>query len=245
MFRAGMLLSGQSRLLINARTQLGRPNTGLFNACGRPSALQSRMIFGMSRAGKKSTSEQNKSGSKKEEAPQTVDLSSHPIFKRLPKFLHKYAVNFINTPVSHVTSFLVLHELTAVVPLFGLWGAFHYLDYTPMMSDWLMERGIEFIKKMGERNGWDFSTPEMGYKLIVQGAASYAIVKTILPFRAAFSLLLTPWFARHFVVPFTRIFRIFKRNKPQKVPDEKIWDKDLKAEIPKKKLEKDPNKPQL
>ncbi|KAA8915128.1 hypothetical protein TRICI_002737 [Trichomonascus ciferrii] len=203
------------------------------------------MIFGMSRAGKKATSEQNKPGSKTEDAPQTVDLSSHPIFKRLPKFLHKYAVNFINTPVSHVTSFLVLHELTAIVPLFGLWGVFHYLDYTPVMSDWLMERGIEFIKNMGERNGWDFSKPEAGYKLIVQGAASYAIVKSILPFRAAISLFLTPWFARHFVIPFTRIFRIFKRKKPQKVPDDKIWDKDLKAEIPKKKLPKDPNKPQL
>lgn len=203
---------------------------------------QRRYLFGASRASK-TPAEKNE-----QETPQkdkTVDLTNHPIFKRLPKFLHKYAVNFINTPVSHVTSFIVLHELTAVVPLFALWGTFHYLDFTPQLGDWIMERGIEFIKAMGERNGWDFSGPEKGYRLILQGASAYAIVKTLLPLRAAISLFLTPWFARRFVIPITRVFR--RKKVVDKAPDDKIWDQDLKSKIPKKDVKKnqDPNKPEL
>jgi hypothetical protein len=36
---------------------------------------------------------------------------------------------------------------------------------------------------------------------------AYAIVKAILPLRIALSLWATPWFARVFVVPVTRVFR--------------------------------------
>jgi hypothetical protein len=78
-----------------------------------------------------------------------LDIRNHPIFKRLPTSLHKYAINFIHTPVSHVTSFLILHEVTAIVPLFGLWGLFHYLEVGSMgMPDWLVEKGVHFIERM-------------------------------------------------------------------------------------------------
>lgn len=53
---------------------------------------------------------------------------------RLPSFLHAYTTPLLGAPVTHITSFLILHEITAVVPLFGLVAAFHY-------GDWILECG--------------------------------------------------------------------------------------------------------
>ncbi|VVT56341.1 uncharacterized protein SAPINGB_P004985 [Magnusiomyces paraingens] len=137
-----------------------------------------------------------------------VDLSEHPIIKRIPKFLHPYTIGFLNAPVSHVTSFIIVHELTAVIPLFGLWGLFYYYDYTPVagIPEWLLQKGTHFIDVLAERNGWTSLKTEAGANIVLQGAISYAIVKAILPFRAAFSLLAMPWFAKWVVIPFTRLF---------------------------------------
>ena len=48
------------------------------------------------------------------------------VLNRVPRFLRKYTDGLRNAPVSHVVSFLILHELTAIIPLVGLAGAFHY-----------------------------------------------------------------------------------------------------------------------
>lgn len=137
-----------------------------------------------------------------------VDVSNHPIFKRIPKFLHPYTLGFMNAPVSHVTAFLLVHELTAIVPLFGLWGIFYYCDYTPVtgIPDWLLLKGTHFIDILAERNGWTSLKTEAGANIVLQGAVAYAIVKVLLPFRAFISLASMPWAARWFVVPVTRLF---------------------------------------
>lgn len=49
----------------------------------------------------------------------------------VPKFLHKYATGLRNAPITHITSFLLLHELTAIIPLAGLFLTFHYTSYLP------------------------------------------------------------------------------------------------------------------
>lgn len=49
----------------------------------------------------------------------------------LPPFLRTYTSRLLDAPVTHVTSFLILHELTAIVPLFGLVAAFHYGNWMP------------------------------------------------------------------------------------------------------------------
>lgn len=49
----------------------------------------------------------------------------------VPKFLHKYATSLRNAPITHITSFLLLHELTAIIPLAGLFLTFHYTSYLP------------------------------------------------------------------------------------------------------------------
>src|SRR6266536_4903056 len=50
---------------------------------------------------------------------------------RLPRFLQHITTPLLSAPVSHVTSFLILHELTAIIPLVGLAVTFHYTNYLP------------------------------------------------------------------------------------------------------------------
>lgn len=171
-----------------------------------------------------------------------IDLSQHPMVKKLPKSVQRFAVNFSHTPMSYLTSFLILHEITAVAPLFAIWGAFHYFDFIPTgMPDWLLENGTEFIKHLQERNEWDFGNPETGTKIILEGAAAYAIVKVLLPVRAALALYLTPIFARLVVIPFSRIYRVFitKKNQP-KPREDRIWEQELDSQVKRKNVSSAP-----
>ncbi|KAI5289360.1 hypothetical protein KEM54_004006 [Ascosphaera aggregata] len=52
----------------------------------------------------------------------------------LPASLRKHAIPLQNAPISHALSFLILHELTAVIPLFGLVGVFEYTGWLPSIS---------------------------------------------------------------------------------------------------------------
>lgn len=201
---------------------------------------------------------------------QLIDISEHPIIKRLPKFLHPYTLRFLNAPVSHVTSFIVLHELTAIAPLFGLWALFSHFDYVPgFVPDLMIEKGTEFIKVMGERNGWNELDGDAGARMVVQGAAAYGVVKILMPIRALISLALMPWFARWFVLPITRIFSRGKSSKRSSSsssaqtsevqlksseerqpapadPNGQMWNQDLPAQPPTFKPKKtDPNRPSL
>lgn len=76
--------------------------------------------------------------------------------RRLPKFLHRYTNALGNAPVTHITSFLILHELTAIIPLFGLAGYFHYTHWLP---SWFAEgafvlNGVERFGRYFKRKGW-------------------------------------------------------------------------------------------
>lgn len=61
------------------------------------------------------------------------------IASKLPKKLQPYASRFLNRPVSHLTSFLLLHEITAIVPLGGLFWLFHATKWSPpgMPGKWI------------------------------------------------------------------------------------------------------------
>lgn len=78
---------------------------------------------------------------------------------RLPLFLQKYLSPLMNAPVTHVTSFLILHEITAVLPLFGLVGIFHFGDWVPQLGDGEMfnntfNEGVERFGKWLRKKGW-------------------------------------------------------------------------------------------
>ncbi|KAH6652133.1 hypothetical protein BKA67DRAFT_573106 [Truncatella angustata] len=49
----------------------------------------------------------------------------------LPKRFHSPLQNFRSAPGSHMVAFLLIHEITAVLPIFGLVGLFQYYDIVP------------------------------------------------------------------------------------------------------------------
>lgn len=75
-----------------------------------------------------------------------VTSPAERITSKLPKGLQPYASHFLNRPVSHLTSFLLLHEITAIVPLGGLFWLFHAAQWTPpgMPGEWI-DAGVQKI----------------------------------------------------------------------------------------------------
>lgn len=144
---------------------------------------------------------------------------THPILKRVPRFLRPYTTRFIGAPVSHVTAFLILHELTAIVPLVGFWYLFHqyhdvFMSASMDLPAWALEKGTKVIDKA--MADWDFGNYSMNdkVKFIMEGAYAYVIVKALFPVRLGFSLLGMPWFAKWFVLPFTNMFSRTRKTPP-------------------------------
>ncbi|KAK3308763.1 uncharacterized protein B0T15DRAFT_382743, partial [Chaetomium strumarium] len=84
------------------------------------------------------------------------------ILSRLPRPLQRYATRLRGAPLTHVAAFLVLHEITAVVPLLGLFGLFHYaVAGAHLPVEWLMrnyggyvEEGVSRFERYFRRKGW-------------------------------------------------------------------------------------------
>jgi Hypothetical protein FLILHELTA len=78
------------------------------------------------------------------------------IIKRTPKFLRPTVSALHNAPVTHITAFLLLHEITAILPLFGLAGAFHYYKWLPTYfseGQWVVS-GVNRFGRYFKRKGW-------------------------------------------------------------------------------------------
>ncbi|KAJ2096827.1 hypothetical protein GGI09_004161 [Coemansia sp. S100] len=109
---------------------------------------------------------------------------------------------FKQRPASHITAFAVLHELTAVVPLVGVYYALDYLQPQMPFPQSVLEEGNRYINKLRTYAGLeqlDADSP-----VLLHLATSYAVVKAAAPLRIAASLALTPWFSRWCIVPITR-----------------------------------------
>ncbi|KAJ2324122.1 hypothetical protein GGI00_005424 [Coemansia sp. RSA 2681] len=121
---------------------------------------------------------------------------------------------FKERPASHITAFAVLHELTAVVPLVGVYYALDYLQPKMPFPQSILEEGNRYINKLRTYVGWQ--RLESDSPVLLHLATSYAIVKAAAPLRIAASLALTPWFSRWCVVPATqaigRVLPSFTRN---------------------------------
>lgn len=81
------------------------------------------------------------------------------ITSKLPRRLQKYTQGLRNAPVSHIVSFLILHELTAIIPLIGLFALFHYTTYVPLTYvtehfGSYVEAGVSRFEKYFRRKGW-------------------------------------------------------------------------------------------
>ncbi|WEW56107.1 hypothetical protein PRK78_001542 [Emydomyces testavorans] len=165
--------------------------------------------------------------------------------KRLPRFLQPYTTPLLNAPATHITSFLILHEITAVVPLFGLVGAFHYGGWIPSLSDGeennVVDEGVRKFGKWLRKKGWVESditdekaigsiergntaenldpNVDRGVRLILEFATAYAITKALLPVRIIVSVWSTPWFARRVLGPVGRsVGRLFGNSKKKAGP---------------------------
>ncbi|KAK0720392.1 hypothetical protein B0H67DRAFT_575991 [Lasiosphaeris hirsuta] len=146
------------------------------------------------------------------------------IISRLPSSLRKYTDRLRDAPLSHVVAFLILHEVTAVVPLFGLFGVFHYTNLLPisyMMEHYgsYVHEGVGRFERYFRKKGWIeadeerevsadnseaqrdnvlqlWESSDASYKIVVEVALAYAVTKALLPLRIVASVWATPWFAR-------------------------------------------------
>ncbi|KAF2746079.1 hypothetical protein M011DRAFT_487594 [Sporormia fimetaria CBS 119925] len=147
--------------------------------------------------------------------------------RRLPKFLHRHTNALASAPLTHITAFLLLHELTAIIPLFGLAATFHYTHWLPPWfaeGAWVL-KGVEMFGRYFRRKGWIRGDEEVeaerevkearvvgwrdrawgfgegGTRVVVEFATAYAIVKMLIPVRILMSVWAAPWFAGWAVVP--------------------------------------------
>ncbi|KAJ5795225.1 hypothetical protein N7457_001824 [Penicillium paradoxum] len=153
---------------------------------------------------------------------------------RLPRFLRTYTTPLFGAPVTHITSFLILHEITAILPLFGLVGAFHYGAWMPDLASETGEtnafdEGAARFGRWLKKKGWvdeadvntvaehettgEKRTERAGVRLVLEFATAYAITKALLPARLAASVWATPWFARTVFTPTANLAkRLFRRG---------------------------------
>ncbi|KAG2182720.1 hypothetical protein INT44_005700 [Umbelopsis vinacea] len=133
----------------------------------------------------------------------------------------KYAHQFRDKPASYLTSFAILHELTAIVPLPLV---YYFLDYSqlniPVPEDAITE-GNRVISKMRTKYGYEPLDPNS--RVMLNMVASYAVVKVnflfprnwiikaFLPLRIAASVAMTPFLAEKAVGPFVRTVSRFAR----------------------------------
>lgn len=91
---------------------------------------------------------------------------------RLPPFLQSYTTPLLRAPTTHITSFLLLHELTAVIPLFGFAGLFYYSGWSPdWAGEWKgVDEGVQRFTRYFRRKGWISEQDEDDVKSQGQGA---------------------------------------------------------------------------
>ncbi|SJM86271.1 uncharacterized protein ZBIST_2767 [Zygosaccharomyces bailii] len=137
-------------------------------------------------------------------------ISKSRILSRLnkqPRFTHYFDRLSEAGLTSTLTSFFVLHELTAIAPLFALWYIFYRLDLPEQyelpvyFTDALNQCGAAIEKLVGDKYNNDFDHN----RLILAGAISYAIVKLLYPLRVLVSLWGAPYMGRWLLSPFRSI----------------------------------------
>ncbi|KAJ6256673.1 hypothetical protein Dda_8538 [Drechslerella dactyloides] len=131
---------------------------------------------------------------------------------KIPPRLRPWATPLLHRPATHLTAFLLLHELTAILPLFTLFYAFHITHWNPsdlLPAEWV-ETGHARFKRYVERKGWD-AKGWIDSRGLVELAAAYAVVKALMPVRVLVSLWGAPWFARVAVAPVVRLFGRFRK----------------------------------
>ncbi|KAF9998234.1 hypothetical protein BGZ79_008086 [Entomortierella chlamydospora] len=122
----------------------------------------------------------------------------------------QYAEQFKNKPASHLISFGILHEVTAVVPLPIIYFALIETGVEIPFPEQAMEEGNRFVARVAKYYGWNLEGSD-GARVMLNMATSYAVVKALLPLRLALCVWMTPWTATRIVSPIMNFWRRFKK----------------------------------
>ncbi|KAG0208837.1 hypothetical protein BGX28_000312 [Mortierella sp. GBA30] len=135
--------------------------------------------------------------------------AQQPFEPKVSKF-RQYAEQFKNKPASHLLSFGILHEITAVVPLPIVYFALAETGFKIPFPDQAMEEGNRFVGRVAKYYGWDLEGAE-GARVMLNMATSYAVVKALLPVRLALCVWMTPWTATRIVSPVINFWKRFRK----------------------------------
>jgi hypothetical protein len=157
----------------------------------------------------------------------------------VPKFLRRYTTPLLTAPVSHVTAFLILHELTAIAPLLALTAALHYTAYLPLADSPAAHAAAEKWARYARRKGWlrdeDMPAGPPGgaegahaspvsrdggraeavtgrWRVVLEVASAWAVIKLLMPVRIVGCVWATPWFAGRLTASSRVLGRLFRRR---------------------------------
>lgn len=114
--------------------------------------------------------------------------------------------------VPTITSFFILHELTAAIPLLICWYLLYHLDLwddyniTESSNPLLIKCGHAIERMVGDK----YETLDK-HRLVITGAISYAVVKVFGPLRLLASLWAAPYFGKYLILPFYKLKPLLKR----------------------------------
>ncbi|KAI8245727.1 hypothetical protein K4K57_007490 [Colletotrichum sp. SAR 10_99] len=89
----------------------------------------------------------------------STSRAAERLLDRVPSRFQRYTTGLRKAPLSHIVAFLILHEITAIVPLLGLFGLFHYTDTLPLeyvtghWADYVRD-GVGKAERYFSRKGW-------------------------------------------------------------------------------------------
>ncbi|KAJ1979810.1 hypothetical protein H4R34_002682 [Dimargaris verticillata] len=127
----------------------------------------------------------------------------------------RYANRLRNQPTSHVLAFALLHEITAIVPLVGLYWLLSTASWQLPMPERYYEEAMTRAERILQRYGWGGASPVQGAgseetvssswtpnpTVVLHLATAYGITKLLLPVRLLLCTVLTPITARVVIHP--------------------------------------------
>jgi hypothetical protein len=96
-------------------------------------------------------------------------------YSSTPRGWRKYTEQFKNKPGSYITTFVILHELTAIVPFPFIYYGLSWSDLHLPVPEQAIRQGNLIVNKVRVRYGFDALEPDN--RAMVHLATTYAIVK--------------------------------------------------------------------
>lgn len=118
----------------------------------------------------------------------------------------KYAKQFQDKPFSHIASFAVLHEITAIIPIPIVYLLLDWFNFKlPFIPDVVVSEGNRIMSSIRTRYG--FPPLDANSRVAINLATAYAVVKIAMPFRIGLCVGLTPWFATRITQPLLNLIK--------------------------------------